>query len=234
MKVFSPEILLEAYRNDVRDFSYSELEEVELERYYLRELTLRKANLKSANLRGINLGDSDLKEVNLDGANLKDASLNRADLRGANLQIANLERAYLEEADLRGADLKGANLRGANLINVDLRNADLRYAILDTATLRGANLTETKIDYQIKPGLLEKVAEAALEEDALDMGYFHLCEATHCIAGWAVHLAEDGKKLEEKYGAEIAGLLLLGQEAHSHFYDGNHYATEYLESILEK
>ena len=64
------------------------------------------------------------------------------------------------------------------------------------------------------------------------MDKWHTCNTTHCIAGWATHLHPEGEKLEDKYGAQIAGLLLLGTEAHSHFYDSNEDAKKYLESVL--
>ena len=64
------------------------------------------------------------------------------------------------------------------------------------------------------------------------MDKWHTCNTTHCIAGWATHLHPEGKELEDKYEAQIAGLLLLGTEAHSHFFDSNEDAREYLKSVL--
>jgi hypothetical protein len=149
--------------------------------------------------------------------------------RGANLQDANLQGANLRGADLRYANLRGADLQGANLQDANLQDADLRYADLHDANLWGA-----KLDYI--PGsqeLLKKVAEHALaKEDSLEMCDWHTCDTTHCIAGWATHLHPEGRDLEDKYGTEVAGLLLLGSEAHSHFFDSNVDAIEYLESIL--
>ncbi len=139
----------------------------------------------------------------------------RADLRGANLRDANLRRANLSGADLSGADLRDANLRLANLSGADLRLAD--------------------IDLCIEDGLIEKIAGIVVENDkALAMGTWHTCDTTHCIAGWACHLAKGGKELEEKHGAEVAGLMLLGPEAHSHFFDDNETATRWLKTKIEK
>lgn len=144
--------------------------------------------------------------------------------RGADLKGANLQDADLQDANLWGASLQGANLRGANLQSADLKGANLR----------GANLRGAKLDYI--PGsqeLLKKVAEHALaKEDSLEMCDWHTCDTTHCIAGWATHLHPEGRDLEDKYGTEVAGLLLLGSEAHSHFFDCNVDAMAYLESIL--
>ena len=145
----------------------------------------------------------------------------RADLRDADLWCA----------DLRGSDLQGADLQGADLQNTDLRGADLR-----GAELRDANFREAKFDFI--PGseeLLKKVAEHALaKEDSLKMDVWHTCDTTHCIAGWAIHLHPEGKDLERKHGSGVAGLLLLGLEAHSHFFDDNEDAKAYLESVLSK
>ena len=122
----------------------------------------------------------------------------------------------------------------ADLVGVNLEGADLRGANLKDADLDGVNLRGAKID--LIPGheeLLKKVAEYALaEEDSLEMRDWHTCDTTHCIAGWATHLHPEGGKLEDQYGAQIAGLLLLGTEAHSHFFDSNRDAKKYLESVL--
>jgi hypothetical protein len=82
---------------------------------------------------------------------------------------------------------------------------------------------------------LQKIAEIVTEKDgALDMESWHTCDTTHCIAGWACHLAPNGKELEAKRGTQIAGLMLLGIEAHSHFFDDNETATRWLKTKIEK
>jgi hypothetical protein len=44
----------------------------------------------------------------------------------------------------------------------------------------------------------------------LDMGTWHACATTHCLAGWAIHLAgQEGYRLELHYGPELAGMLLF-------------------------
>ena len=158
------------------------------------------------------------------GADLRCANLKGANLNGADLRCANLWGANLWVADLKGANLYGANLIGANLMGANLTDADLK-----DASLEGA-----KID--LIPGheeLLKKVAEYALaEEDSLQMRNWHTCDTTHCIAGWATHLHPSGKELEGRHGSQVAGLFLLGAEAHSHFFDSNEDAKKYLKSVL--
>jgi hypothetical protein len=158
------------------------------------------------------------------GESLSEADLSEADLSGADLSGANLNRADLYDADLSGADLSEADLSGADLSGADLR---------------GANLREAKTDFEIAtpeqaaPRIIA-VAKAALEPNALKMAYWHTCETTHCIAGWAIHLAgEEGKALADKFNPHIAGLSLLGPEAALHFYDIDETATAWLKSKLE-
>ena len=49
------------------------------------------------------------------------------------------------------------------------------------------------------------------------------------------HLSDKGKQLEDKLNStELAGLLLLGNEAHSHFFDSDEQAIKWLKSIVNK
>ena len=119
--------------------------------------------------------------------------------------------AYLTRANLTGADLTGAYLTRANLSGV------IGLKIAADA-----------------PARLLAVARAALQPGALYMNDWHTCETTHCISGWAVHLAgEVGCVLETAVGVHMAGLYLLGVEAAGHFYDTNKEATKYLQSVID-
>ena len=184
---------------------------------------------------------NDLSNQDLQGANLQDANLRGADLRGVNLQGAdlrgaNLVIANLQDANLQGANLQGANLQDANLQGADLQGADLQYANLQDINLQGANL-QGAIGLHIAADAsarLQAVASAALASDsALSMSTWHKCNTTHCIAGWAIHQAgEPGKILESVLGPSIAGLLLLGPEAYTHFHDTDEQARAWLQSVL--
>ena len=150
--------------------------------------------------------------ANLSGANLSGANLSGANLSGANLSRADLSRADLNGANLNGANLNWANLRGANLSRV----AGLAVA-------------------SDSPQRLRAVANAALKKGALEMDTWHTCDTTHCIGGTAIHQAgEVGRLLEAAVGPGIAALMLLGPDAHSHFYDSNEAATEWLRSVLKQ
>jgi hypothetical protein len=129
--------------------------------------------------------------------------------------------AYLTRANLTGADLTRAYLTGANLTRADLTGANLSGVI-------GLKIAADA------PARLLAVARAALQPGALYMNDWHTCETTHCISGWAVHLAgEVGCVLETAVGVHMAGLYLLGVEAAGHFYDTNKEATKYLQSVID-
>jgi len=165
-----------------------------------------------------------------------------ADLRSANLGGADLRSADLRSADLRSADLGGADLRSANLGGADLRSADLRSADLGGADLRSANLSPAagsfspgySIGFQPDPTLALRVAKAALGEGALDMGTWHRCDTTHCLAGWAVHLSGPaGYALEKLTSPSVAGAILCPDVSHL-FFAGNDTALEWCREQVAK
>ncbi|MEM6477243.1 MAG: hypothetical protein AAF687_13880, partial [Pseudomonadota bacterium] len=78
-----------------------------------------------------------------------------------------------------------------------------------------------------RPELLGRVAAAVLAEPhRLKMDSWH-CGTSHCIAGWAETLAD----IPKGQGRHSAGLILLGREAASHFYDSNKDALAWLKQI---
>ena len=195
----------------------------------------------------------DLRKADLSGADLRGAVLSEADLRGAKLSGADLSGANLRGAKLSGADLSGANLRGANLRKVDLRGADLRKAVLSWADLSGAVLSEADLRetnlsganlcgalglniVEDAPARLLAVAHAALASPhSLEMSDWHTCKTKHCISGWAEHLGGPlAKLIIEQFGNDVGGLMLLGVEAHAHFYKENDDARAFLQSVIDQ
>jgi hypothetical protein len=118
---------------------------------------------------------------------------------------ADLTRANLTGADLTGADLTRADLTRANLTGADLTGADLSGAKLTGAKLSGVTIPVVpKIDVAILAAI-----ESAPGVQRLDMLEWHMCETTHCRAGWAIHLAgEPGYALEKAVGPAAAGGLI--------------------------
>ncbi len=185
------------------------------------------ANLVGANLKRANLVCANLVRANLYGASLDGANLNGANLNGANLDRASLDRASLNRANLYGASLNRANLYGASLVGANLNGASL-----NGANLNGATGIVIAAD---APQRLQAAAAAALQEGALEMRTWHTCDTTHCLAGWLIHQAgEVGRLLQAAVGPGVAGLMLGGVEAHSHFWDSNEAATEWLRSVLAR
>ena len=82
---------------------------------------------------------------------------------------------------------------------------------------------------------LRELAQVVLASpDHLQMESWHSdCGTSHCIAGWAIHLAgEEGARLEALNGSEIAGYILLGPEADGYFYSRKEDAIAWLQSVL--
>jgi hypothetical protein len=213
----------------------------------------RGADLRGADLRGAVLSGADLSYADLSGADLSYADLSGADLSGAVLRGADLSGADLSYADLRGADLRGAVLSGAVLSGADLSGAvlrgavlsgaDLSYADLRGADLRGAVLSGAVLSDSFglsiaadAPARLLAVARAALASpDALEMGSWHKCDTTHCICGWAEHLGGPlAELIIRTQGNDAGGLMLLGVEAHAHFYKTNEEARAFLQSVIDQ
>jgi len=171
----------------------------------------------------LDVSGRDVTYDDLSGMDLRFADFSRTDLSYSDLSNVDLRHAKLQGTVLRGVDLQGANLSGVRLSNVDTKYANFVGAV-------GLTIASDAADR------LKAVAAAALAaDDALEMDAWHTCRTTHCIAGWAIYLAgEPGRLLEESHGSAIAGLMLLGTEAHSHFYDSNEDARKWLQEVLER
>ena len=117
-------------------------------------------------------------------------------------------RPDLRKVDLSGADLSGADLCGA----------------------LGLNIVEDA------PARLLAVAHAALASPhSLEMSDWHTCKTKHCISGWAEHLGGPlAKLIIEQFGNDVGGLMLLGVEAHAHFYKENDDARAFLQSVINQ
>ncbi len=169
---------------------------------------------------------------NLTGANLSGADLSGADLISANLSGSNLIGADLSGADLIGADLSGSNLSKANLIG-----ADLRWSNLSKANLIGAKLPEViKVEK-----LFTKILSAIESGGVLEMGGWHKCETTHCIAGWVVTIAGlyDSEK-EDSMGTSYLAALIIHKSCSylegkvPNFYSTNKDGMAFIKECAEK
>ena len=200
-----------------------------------------RANLAGANLAGAYLAGAYLAGANLAGADLARAYLAGADLAGANLADADLARANLADADLARANLARANLARANL--ADAKNVpDVSAAVLAVATPqkegapprrskdpaeRLARYRELHPEVPVVEDLDRKILSAIEGGGGLEMSCWHTCETTHCMAGWAIHLAgERGKALEAERGPQMAGAMIFRASTGKapHFFASNERA----------
>jgi hypothetical protein len=188
---------------------------------------LRRAVLRHAVLSDADLSDAVLSDAVLRAAVLSDAVLSDADLSGAVLSGADLSGAVLRHADLSGADLSGAVLSGA-----DLSGADLSGAVLSGAVW-GGQVPEV-------PGICRAILQAIeAEPESLDMDSWHketACGTTHCMAGWAIHLAgKEGYELEAKVGPAAAGSAIFAKSCGKvpNFYSSNDVVLAWLRDNAE-
>jgi len=125
-------------------------------------------------------------------------------------------RAYLQRAPLAieiDASLEseswGRKLGAA--IKIALKSdADLSGAVLSGADLSGADLRGADLSDAVKIPHIDAAILAAVDTGGnLEMGNWHTCQTTHCLAGWAITLAgEAGLTLEREYGPAAAGALI--------------------------
>src|ERR1700694_1182371 len=100
---------------------------------------------------------------------------------------------------------------------LDIRAEGAQFPVL--TSVNGHDLPDAETARQ----RLIEVAKHALVPGALDMGIWHNesggCGTSHCIAGWAVHLAgAEGYALEKDVSQPAAGNILLGADASRLFY----------------
>ena len=81
---------------------------------------------------------------------------------------------------------------------------------------------------------LKAIAEQVVNNPAtLEMGKWH-CGTTHCLAGWAVHLASSGYQLEKKVGSTLlAGNILLSVEPSRLFFAEKGKVLAMLQGVLD-
>ena len=149
-----------------------------------------------------------------------------ADLIGADLSGANLIGANLSGANLIGADLIGANLSGTTLGGADLSGADLR-----GTTLGGAGGKVPWPATKESRDLVLQIAKIVLAApNQLNMGEWHTCKTTHCLAGWAIYLSGPAATyLEIITSPSVVGAMLIPQAAHL-FYESNETVLDWLKA----
>lgn len=124
---------------------------------------------------------------------------------------------WLKKAKVGGKDLSGANLSGA----------DLSGAVLPKVI---------KVE-----NLFTKILKAINSGGELDMGDWHTCETTHCVAGWVIPMAgEFGQGAETFAGTSWAAALIINASCPylegkvPNFYDSNKDGMKFIEKCAAK
>ena len=102
---------------------------------------------------------------------------------------------------------------GGSTIDSDENKSIEQLAEKNKADLRHANLRHADFGLPhlpVIPGIDAAILSAIeMGDNALAMGGWHMCETTHCRAGWAIHLAGPaGYMLEDVIGPSAAGALI--------------------------
>jgi Pentapeptide repeats (8 copies) len=144
MNVLSRQTVVDRYQQGKRDFSGTDLYQLDLSQVKLPGMILKNANLTGCNFA-------------------------RSDLRGVDFSAANLSQANLEEVDLRGANLQGVNLRRSNLRGAILDSDALESAILTGCILPNGNIFVAGIsiaEQLIQPEVARSVAVMPIPKEA--------------------------------------------------------------------
>ncbi len=165
----------------------------------------RRYDFSGMYLARINLEGCDLSGINFSECTLREAKLRRAKLSGAILLRSSLIKADLRETDLSAACLQEATLSNARLEGSILKNASTFYAVMEKTKL--PKHLGFRYDSTLKEKIRKKIEK---NTDKLQMStWHHTCGTVHCLAGWAVKLHPDGKRIEAHSSTYLAGRLLL-------------------------
>ena len=73
---------------------------------------------------------------------------------------------------------------------------------------------QSELNVPLVQNIHQSVFNAASAENALDMNNWHVCETTHCRAGWVVHLAgEAGYELEKLTSTPFAAMAIYNKSS---------------------
>ena len=169
---------------------------------------IEKAVSAGADLADAFLADADLADAFLADAFLADADLADAFLADAFLADADLADAFLADAYL--ADARNYVPGAPDPVEPYVRPKTPAEAVamrLERARRFRERHPEIPVVERLDQKILDAVAPGA--GGVLNMSTWHLCETTHCRAGWTTRLAgEAGAKLEAVHGCQHAATLI--------------------------
>jgi hypothetical protein len=132
---------------------------------------------------------------------------------GAKMQHAVLTVCVAQKADFTGADLTASDFFAAKLSKSDFRGADLRGVKFAASTLTWCKFNKGAMaagweDLPEIPDLRQQILQQLENGGRLDMSAWHKCQTTHCIAGWAIVLA-DAKFQSVRHNPALVGAGLF-------------------------
>lgn len=242
------------YKDILKEYDLETLENADLRYCDLQGVSFYEANLKGVNLKGANLEGADLRFADLSHSGFRrnkgwlDVRLAHVSSYPSIFKVADLSMANLDKANLAGAILGTADFTGASLVKANLANADMRFctleitnlqearltdAILDRAYINRSNFLKTIYDKPHRP-LWKKIAKQVVKNpDSLYTDNWHSPDnQAHCLIGWAIALAKDGREIEDKLWGYVAGLQLLGAKAIHLVHRSKAEIIEHLEEYL--
>lgn len=81
-------------------------------------------------------------------------------------------------------------------------------------SLRYELKNQSELNVPLVQNIHQSVFNAASAENALDMNDWHVCETTHCRAGWVVHLAgKAGYELEKLTSTPFAAMAIYNKSS---------------------
>ena len=178
-----------------------------------KEVITSKRHIPSL-LKGDNFDNKILKGFDLSTHGLFSVYLNNSELVECHLvhiTSSDLRDTLFKDCDLRYCGFNESDIRGITFDNCKLKDVILSTSIHNKEDILNIGKDD---DIPVINNIFQKLYEVCSIKDQFDMGTWEIttsgCGTVRCIAGWSVYLGGSlGRKLEEKYGYDMAALLIL-------------------------
>jgi hypothetical protein len=186
----------------------------------------------------------------------KNCIFNHCSFRRTDLDAFSFQDCIFNDADFYGANFLDASFQGCDLTKArgipKHPKAELTLKRLATEFLSCervlwmsnwvTSISSIRDFYkyaELEPSQITRIEEVLSSNN--------VCNTTYCIAGGAVDALRSernnrgynvdltlGSRLRDYFGYEIAGLFILGPEAHLHFWDKDQQALEWLKEVAAR
>lgn len=162
----------------------------------------------------------------------EDVSFDYADLAGLNLA-----NKRFVSASFRYSSLEKTDLRGTTFIDCDFSFVDFSDANIGTICWYDNDMTEVFLDrtsimpISQSPKYLKEITSYLCDHPTMlnpDFIYTGSMNSPQSLEGWGITWSPEGEEYLRRYGSQIAGLILLGIEAHSQFNECRSQILDYL------